>query len=251
MLPRRELLIGGAAALFAGCEVQRPSAGFWGAMDRVNERVQRGLFRPGSFAAPPPEKALTPEDAFPKYKIGADFPYAPAGWRLEVTGWVRNPLSLTLSQLQGLTRTDMRIRHYCVEGWSAVASWQGVALRELAALAGADPAAPYVELVSFEQAPAVVNPEDAKAGPDAAARRVLMGTYRSSWDRESALHRQTMLAYGMNGRPLSREHGGPLRLYSTTKLGYKMVKWLAAVRFLPQRTGGYWEDHGYEWFAGV
>ena len=55
----------------------------------------------------------------------------------------------------------------------------------------------------------------------------------------------------MNGQPLARQYGAPLRLYSAVKLGYKMVKYLAAVRFLPMRTGGYWEDRGYEWFAGV
>ena len=68
---------------------------------------------------------------------------------------------------------------------------------------------------------------------------------------ECALHPQTLLAYGMNGRPLGTLHGGPLRLYSATKLGYKMVKWLRAVRVMPHATGGYWEDRGYEWFAGV
>jgi DMSO/TMAO reductase YedYZ molybdopterin-dependent catalytic subunit len=75
--------------------------------------------------------------------------------------------------------------------------------------------------------------------------------YSSSWDRASALHSQTLLAYGMNGRPLGRLHGGPVRLYSAVKLGYKMVKWLSSLRFLHHPTGGYWEDMGYEWFAGV
>jgi DMSO/TMAO reductase YedYZ molybdopterin-dependent catalytic subunit len=55
----------------------------------------------------------------------------------------------------------------------------------------------------------------------------------------------------MNGAPLAREYGAPLRLYSAVKLGYKMVKYLTEVSFLPVRTGGYWEDRGYEWFAGV
>ncbi|HEX9399422.1 MAG TPA: molybdopterin-dependent oxidoreductase, partial [Anaeromyxobacter sp.] len=62
---------------------------------------------------------------------------------------------------------------------------------------------------------------------------------------------QTILAYGMYGEPLRVEHGAPLRLYSAVKLGYKMVKYLTEVSFLPVRTGGYWEDQGYEWFAGV
>jgi len=55
----------------------------------------------------------------------------------------------------------------------------------------------------------------------------------------------------MNGDALGPGHGAPLRLYSATKLGYKMVKYLTEVSFLPAPTGGYWEDQGYEWFAGV
>jgi DMSO/TMAO reductase YedYZ molybdopterin-dependent catalytic subunit len=55
----------------------------------------------------------------------------------------------------------------------------------------------------------------------------------------------------MDGDRLALEHGAPLRLYSAVKLGYKMVKYLAEVAFLPHRSGGYWEDQGYEWFAGV
>jgi len=75
--------------------------------------------------------------------------------------------------------------------------------------------------------------------------------YWSSWDRESALHTQTLLAYGMNGEQLYPDHGAPLRVYSAVKLGYKMVKYLTEVNFLAERTGGYWEDQGYEWFGGV
>jgi DMSO/TMAO reductase YedYZ molybdopterin-dependent catalytic subunit len=114
-----------------------------------------------------------------------------------------------------------------VEGWSAVAAWYGVRLSEVGKLAGADPRARFVEFRSFEQG------------------------YYSCWDKESALHPQTLRAYGMNGGLLSPEYGAPVRLYSAVKLGYKMVKYLSQITFLPTRTGGYWEDQGYEWFAGV
>ena len=75
--------------------------------------------------------------------------------------------------------------------------------------------------------------------------------YWSSWDRDSAFHAQTLLAYGMNGRPLAPAHGAPVRLYGSVKLGYKQVKYLTEVNFLDRETGGYWEDQGYEWYAGV
>jgi DMSO/TMAO reductase YedYZ molybdopterin-dependent catalytic subunit len=228
---RRRFLAAGArsAGLLAlgglGCDGDRPHAGFLGLMERVNERFQEALFEPGRLAPELPEEEESEE--FPAYKISKEFPIAPAGWALRVKGLVARPLTLSLAELQRLPRTRTRVRHHCVEGWSAVASWDGVRLSEIARLAGADPRARYVEFRSFD------------AG------------YWSSWDLASALHPQTILAYGMNGEPLDPEYGAPLRLYSAVKLGYKMVKYLTEVSFLPVRTGGYWEDQGYEWFAGV
>ena len=94
-------------------------------------------------------------------------------------------------------------------------------------MVGADPRVGYVEVRSFD------------AG------------YWSSWDRESALHPQTILAYGMNGELLGPDHGAPIRVYTAVKLGYKMVKYLTEVNFRPERSGGYWENQGYEWFGGI
>ena len=209
------------------CDGRRPQAGFLGAMERLNERFQRALFDPTRLAPELPEDEETDLEDFPKYKISRAFPLAPAGWALAVNGLVARPLMLSLDDLRRLPSTRMRVRHHCVEGWSAVASWEGVRVADLARLTGADSRARYVEFRSFD------------AG------------YWSSWDVESALHPQTILAWAMDGEPLQVEHGAPLRLYSSVKLGYKMVKYLTEVSFLPVRTGGYWEDRGYEWFAGV
>ena len=230
---RRRFLAGGlrGAGLVAlgalACDGNRPQAGFLGLMERVNERFQGALFDPSRLAPELPEADETDPDDFPAYKISPDFPAAPAGWALAVKGLVARPLTLSLEDLRRMPRTATRVRHHCVEGWSAVAAWEGVRLSELARAAGVDPRARYVEFRSFD------------AG------------YWSSWDLASALHPQTILAYGMNGRPLGPEHGAPLRLYGAVKLGYKMVKYVTEVAFLPVRTGGYWEDRGYEWFAGV
>ncbi len=215
------------AASGLACDSQRPHEGFLGAMERVNERFQRALFDPNRLAPELPEEDDSEEDDFPAYKISREFPVVPAGWALAVKGLVARPLVLSVEALRALPRTSMRVRHHCVEGWSAVASWDGVRLSEIARLAGADPRARYVEFRSFDSG------------------------YWSSWDAESALHPQTILAYGRNGEPLPTEYGAPLRLYSAVKLGYKMVKYITEVSFLPVRTGGYWEDRGYEWFAGV
>jgi DMSO/TMAO reductase YedYZ molybdopterin-dependent catalytic subunit len=230
---RRRFLVGGlrsAGVLALGglaCDSERPHAGFLGAMERVNERFQRALFDPSRLAPELPEEDQTEPDEFPAYKISQEFPVVPGGWALVVRGLVARSLTLSAAELQRLPRTRVRVRHHCVEGWSAVASWDGVRLSEIARIAGVDPRARYVEFRSFDSG------------------------YYSSWDLESALHPQTILAYGMNGAPLPAEYGAPLRLYSAVKLGYKMVKYLTEVSFLPVRTGGYWEDRGYEWFAGV
>jgi DMSO/TMAO reductase YedYZ molybdopterin-dependent catalytic subunit len=167
---------------------------------------------------------------------------------------VDRPARFRLEDLERLPRTDLRVRHHCVEGWSAVANWHGVRVRDVAEAVGAKREAGYVEFVSFEVAPGPsieLGEHDPKNAPEIQHPRAPTSTYASSWDRESALHPQSILAYGMNGGALDTLHGGPVRLYSSVKLGYKMVKWLMAVRFLDAPTGGYWEDMGYDWFAGV
>ncbi|MBI2390028.1 MAG: molybdopterin-dependent oxidoreductase [Deltaproteobacteria bacterium] len=234
--PTRRALLRGTIAVAASAGLgtallrsdgMRPKAGFLGAMERWNERFQRALFDPDRMSPELPERELTRDGAFPAYRISAEIPRAPAGWVLDVGGMVARPRAFSLEELMRMTRADTRVRHHCVEGWTAVAGWHGVRLRDLAEIVGADPRAGYVEFRSFDEG------------------------YWSSWDRESALHPQTILAYGRNGRLLDPAYGAPLRLYSAVKLGYKMVKYLVSVRFLGAKTGGYWEDQGYEWFAGV
>jgi DMSO/TMAO reductase YedYZ molybdopterin-dependent catalytic subunit len=232
---RRTVL--GFALLPLACDSAKPHEGFLGLTERLNDRVQHRLLRPGKLAPQEPESAVTQEGEFPLYKVADDYPEAPAGWKLRVHGLVKSPLELSLAELRRLTPTRFRVRHHCVEGWSAVAAWHGVRVSEMARLCGADPRARFVEFRSFERG---------QPSEDAEAVR-----YYSTWDRESAEHPQTILAYARNGAAMSREEGAPLRLYSAVKLGYKMVKWVDEVVFQPVRTGGYWEDLGYEWFAGV
>jgi DMSO/TMAO reductase YedYZ molybdopterin-dependent catalytic subunit len=226
-LSRREVLRALALLSLSGCDSARPGRGFLGAMERFNLNAQKSLLRPGHLAREWPEGSETPLADFPKYFISDEVPEAPDDWALQIGGRVAHPLTLSVNDLMKLPRTQIRVQHHCVEGWSAVASWHGVRVSDLARLVGADPRAQYVEFRSFD------------------------GDYWSSWDRESALHPQTLIAYGMNGQPLTPEHGAPARLYGAVKLGYKMVKYLTAVNFLAEPTGGYWESRGYEWFAGV
>jgi DMSO/TMAO reductase YedYZ molybdopterin-dependent catalytic subunit len=228
IITRRKLLAGFAAAsLLAGCDAPHPVSLFLKRMLRFNERFEDFIFSPSRLAPESPEKDLTPERAFPSYFIADTMPFPPAGWTLKVGGMVARPGVFTLEQLKAMPRAAMRVRHHCVEGWSAVAAWNGLRLIDLARAVGIGPRVRYVEFRSFD------------------------ANYWSSWDLGSALHPQTLLAYGMNGHDLHPDHGAPLRLYSAVKLGYKNVKYLTEVNFLPNRTGGYWEDQGYDWFAGV
>ena len=140
---------------------------------------------------------------------------------------VAKPLTLSLDQLTRLPSTTLRLNHYCVEGWTAVATWTGVRLSALAALVQPHSDAQYVDFQSFDD------------------------DYHESWDLPSAMHPQTLVAYGMDGHWLGAPHGGPARVFSPVKLGYKNTKYLTKIVFLPQRNGGYWSDQGYEWYGGV
>jgi len=102
-----------------------------------------------------------------------------------------------------------------------------VRVSELARLAGATSDARYVDFQSFDS------------------------DYHESWDIDSALHPQTLVAYGMDRAMLGPGHGAPARVHSPVKLGYKNTKYLTRIVFTPARPGGYWSDRGYEWYGGV
>jgi len=221
---RRDFVGVSALTLLAGCDRVLAFA------ERTNEHVERGLFRHTARDVAS-GKFVTPLAAFPAYFISDTVPMWDAAtqgpWRLEVSGMVAKPLTVTLAQLASLPAVTQRVNHYCVEGWTAVAVWSGVRLSTLAALVEPHPEARYVDFQSFDNG------------------------YHESWDLASALHPQTLIAYGMDGHWLGASHGGPARVHSPVKLGYKNTKYLTKIVFLPKRNGGYWSDIGYEWYGGV
>ncbi|MCW6513248.1 molybdopterin-binding protein, partial [Lichenifustis flavocetrariae] len=159
-------------------------------------------------------------------------------WRLEVRGLVGQPLSLSLDQLRAMPSRTQITRHDCVEGWSAIGQWTGVPLRLLLEQARLLPSARYVVLRCADN---------------------YDGTpYYESLDIPGAIHPQTILAWGMNGKDLSVGHGAPLRLRVERQLGYKQAKYVMAVEAVTSLLeigsgkGGYWEDSaGYQWFGGI
>lgn len=192
-----------------------------------NEKVENLLFRPQKLI---PEFAIAqiePQDLIVNSFRGTPH-INPNDYRLIIDGEVERPLSLKLSQIQAFPLTSMVIRHVCVEGWAAIVQWGGVRLRELVALSQPKSSVKYAYFISADG-------------------------YYSSWDIASALHPQTLMAYQKNGETLPPENGAPLRLASAVKLGYKQSKWVTRITLVSQlyRDRGYWEDMGYEWFAGI
>ncbi|HYK83312.1 MAG TPA: molybdopterin-dependent oxidoreductase [Gemmatimonadales bacterium] len=197
-------------------------------VSRLNDWIGEKVFFSPTRLAPtylPAERSVM----LPSYFISATVPMLrdPTAWRLRVAGLVARPLTLTLDDLMGMTRVSYTVKHHCVEGWSAIASWHGVPVAAIVERCRPLPAARYLKFESFDSG------------------------YANGWDLASAMHPQTILAYGMNDAPLPPDHGAPLRLYAPTKLGYKLTKYLVSITFTEQRPGGYWEDQGYPWFGGI
>ena len=223
-------LAGGAASLAAACgwdggNALRPRLL---TMSKVNDWVGEKILYSSTRLArtyPVAERSAR----LPSYFISAMTPTLqdPSAWRLAVNGLVRTPLMLSLDDLMRMPSASYTVKHHCVEGWSAIATWHGVPLSAIVARCQPLPGARYISFESFD------------AG------------YSNGWDLASALHPQTILAYGMNDRPLPPAHGAPLRLYSPVKLGYKLTKYLLSLTFTDRRPGGYWEDQGYPWFGGL
>ena len=187
-------------------------------------------FRPNGTSMPDsPEYAALLQNRFADYK-------------LQVDGLVQRPQSLTLPQLRAMQARSQITRHDCVEGWSAIGQWQGVPLGKVLDLAGLKPGARYVV---FHCADALEKSLDGN------------GQYYESIDLLDAYHPQTILAYGMNGGDLPVAHGAPLRLRVERQLGYKHAKYVMRIELAASLApfaggrGGFWEDRGYEWYAGI
>jgi DMSO/TMAO reductase YedYZ molybdopterin-dependent catalytic subunit len=232
---RRDFLVGGgllSAAFLAACNSRGPKSAdkLLKYAERKNRVVERALFRHTSMDVAEPG-AYAAGNKLPSYYVSRTVPIwdesARGKWSLEISGLVAKPMRLTLEDLQRLPQVSNRVNHYCVEGWTAVETWTGCRFTDLAKLAQASPDAHYVDFQSFDD------------------------DYHESWDIESAMHRQTVVAYGLDGKMLEPAHGAPARLFSPIKLGYKNTKYLTRIVFMPRMNGGYWSDQGYEWYGGT
>jgi DMSO/TMAO reductase YedYZ molybdopterin-dependent catalytic subunit len=233
-LDRRDFLrlglVAGPASLVAACgwdggALLRPRLE---TISRFNDWVGEHVLLSSSRLAPTYDPGRR-SGTMPSYFISDETPLLPnpAGWALDVGGLVRKPTRFTRAMLETLPRVSYTVKHHCVEGWTAIASWTGVPVATVAALVEPLPGARYLRFDSFDE------------------------DYFNGWDLKSAMHPQTILAYAFNDQPLRPDHGAPLRLYSPIKLGYKLTKYLTRMTFTADRPGGYWEDQGYPWLGGI
>ncbi len=223
----RGLSLGGLAML-TGCSVES-SEGVEKALvavSRWNDRIQAAMFRPSVLAPIYAEADITrpfPFNAF--YGVSEAPEVDEHDFRLEVTGMVADKRSWRLQELRSMPQVDEITRHICVEGWSAIGRWGGVRLSDFLRRVGADTTARYVGFACADD-------------------------YYTSIDMPTALHPQTLLTLSHDGRVLPREYGFPMKLRVPTKLGYKNPKHIRAIFVTNTYPGGYWEDQGYNWFAG-
>ena len=160
-------------------------------------------------------------------------------WRLKVDGLVESPREFSLDDIRSLSAQTQITRHDCVEGWSCIGQWTGPRLRDVLARVIPKPQARYVMFFCAD-------PMDHHGD-----------YYYESIDMRTAAHPQTLLAYELNGETLPVKYGAPLRLRLGRQLGYKMAKYVMHIQLVSsyrpfgQGHGGYWEDQGYTWYAGI
>lgn len=155
-------------------------------------------------------------------------------FKLKVGGLVEWPMEIPFDQLKSMTKQEQITQHYCIQGWSGIAKWGGVPMREIMAMVRPKPEAKVAVFFSFAH------------GPDPGS-----GVFYDAHPIENMYHSQTILAYEMNGIALQELHGAPIRLRDELELGFKQIKWVQAIEFmesfkdLGSGQGGFNEDYEY------
>jgi DMSO/TMAO reductase YedYZ molybdopterin-dependent catalytic subunit len=259
VLTRRNFLRGGAIAgaslTLAGCDqfdflADRDNAGrdFLEGANQLTYQVQRLLLGRDALAPEYAESEIrqgqrpngSRNPASAEYVALRQANFTP--YRLNVTGLVDNPQSLSLIELRNMGSRTQITRHDCVEGWSCIAKWTGTPLHLLLDEAGVKPTAKYLVFHCYDTLGTSL------AGPV---------PYYESCDLIDARHPQTILAYGLNGAALPIANGAPLRVRIERQLGYKQPKYVHTIELVDDFSpfhgghGGYWEDRGYEWYGGI
>jgi DMSO/TMAO reductase YedYZ molybdopterin-dependent catalytic subunit len=185
----------------------------------TNEKLSEAYFRTSRLSPTFPPSAIT--NARINGGVGLNANYDMSNWRLNFQG-----MSLTLADNKALPRRDMITEFRCIEGWSYISRWSGARLADLMATLPPPRGTRYVAMET--------------PGRD----------YYVGLDMQSAMHPQTLLAYELNGQPLTWQHGAPLRLAIPVKYGIKNIKRIGTIRYADVRPADYWAERGYDWYAG-
>jgi DMSO/TMAO reductase YedYZ molybdopterin-dependent catalytic subunit len=174
-------------------------------------------------------RKLLPSQGWRIYTVAGTMPhFDPRSWRLRVDGLVANPHEFGYDELLRLPRAEQISDFHCVTGWTVSnVRWAGVRFRDLLARAKPLPQAHALRFVSAEH------------------------PYEDTLTLEQALRTDAMLAYEMDGRPLSRPHGAPVRVVLPAMYGYKNVKWVERIELVARPSDGFWERLGYDRDAWV
>ena len=232
--PMRRSFLRGAASLGAltfltGCDIidGDTAEGVLRKISSFNDGAQALLFSRTKLAPEYPESAITRPFPFNGYYDEDEAPMVDgAGYKLEVAGLVDDKKSWTLRELHALPEVSQTTRHVCVEGWSAIGSWQGARLSDFLKRIGADTRAKYVWFKCAEG-------------------------YTNTIDMPTALHPQTQMTFKFDNKLLPRAYGFPMKIRIPTKLGFKNPKYVVAMEVTNTDKGGYWENQGYNWFSGL
>jgi len=203
----------------------------------LDEKVGRSIFRSGHLA--PTFAASRSKMPRVNGKAGIDLELNVDAWRLQVQG-PKGAQSFNLAEVKALPRFEMTTELKCIEGWSTIVQWAGARLSDLAALTG---------LAARDGKPGRIEPDS----PDLlrfASLATPDGKYYVGLDMPSAMHPQSLLCYEMNGQPLNKYHGAPLRLAIPVKYGIKNLKQIGTLRFTDTQPADYWAERGYDWYSG-
>ena len=261
LVPRRRLLGRGAASasslILSGCDQfdflgkrNDPVRDFMEGANNLTYNVQRGLLGDVVLAreyaeteirqGQRPNGSVDPRRTNVEYANLFDSGFA--GYRLKVTGLVETPLELSLDELRNMPSRTQITRHDCVEGWSCIAKWTGTPLKLVLDQAKPKSAARFLVFHCY----------DSMGGGLSAPE-----PYYESCDLIDAYHPQTILAYGLNNEALPLQNGAPVRVRIERTLGYKQPKYVHTIEVVDSFAGiglgqgGYWEDHGYDWYGGI
>ncbi|MEJ2374888.1 MAG: molybdopterin-dependent oxidoreductase [Pseudolabrys sp.] len=230
---RRRFLSGaaslGALAFLTGCDIidSDSTENALKVVSRFNDRVQAWLFNPDKLAPTYTEADVTRPFPFNAYYSLDEAPRVdPATYRLEISGLVDDKKPWTLDELHKLPEVSQITRHVCVEGWSAIGSWQGAVLSDFLKRIGADTCAKYIFFKCAEG-------------------------YTNTIDMPTALHPQTQVTFKFDHKLLPVAYGFPMKIRMPTKLGFKNPKYVVAMEVTNVNRGGYWSNQGYNWFSGL